>query len=368
MRIPPDASAALSSMPPTQLESAFQHLTAARLESLTSNMGVADADAFATLAVIMLRWRVYKVLDKRGAFGDVGAALQQHGWQAAVDSMRAQAGESKETIWNLVMEHEMTSYVPVQCQQCGQQVPDETQPGCTDEEVGISEDAPTDEERSLIRSGWYRGPRGPVVFVLKCPACGSSSRWFRSSAASVTLNPRRWGRLCGEQEDARSALAMHLGVPLRVALPLDWDHVWSEYLRDDGVSWAIREGSGDAPAANFAGRLDEGIGAWSSVLVIGSAAEPLHTCDATADYLACVPQGGRADASIASKMPRYRETVKAARADATGSATQAKSVNGHLVYVKAGMTPPQVTAVLRRAVEDHAGNKAWWTVPVDEQA
>ena len=143
----------------------------------------------------------------------------------------------------------------------------------------------------------------------------------------MTLRACRWGRLCGEQEDARSALASYLGVPLRVALPLDWDHVWSEYQQHDGQSsehqqqgaaagaasssssaaaaetiiaeqhgevrrewplevdgdgggevggeaggeegvWAIHEGKGDAPAANFAARLDEGIGAWSGVLLI----------------------------------------------------------------------------------------------------
>ena len=118
--------------------------------------------------------------------------------------------------------------------------------------------------------------------------CGSTSRWFRSSAAAVTINPQRWGRLCGEQEDARAALAAYLGVPLRTALPLDWDHVWSEYRTDaEEESWAIHEGVGDAPAANFAQRLEEGIGAWSVVLVI--AAEPEHCCDATDEYLACRP-------------------------------------------------------------------------------
>ena len=415
--------AAIATLPPAQLELAFQHLTAARLAALEASLGSQATDtAAATLAVVMLRWRVHRILDKRVTFGDVNAALEQHGWRTAIDEMKAQAGSSKEQLWEALMEHEMTAYVPVQCQACGHRVPDETTPGCSDKDVGISEVEPMEGERLLVRSGWYRGPRGPVVFSLKCPACSATSRWFRSSAASVTLNPARWGRLCGEQvgytsdlfelgrvclvfgshttsyfltclphtryflsriptsrsatnemngctptcatsgsmsaqEDARSALALHLGVPLRVALPLDWDHVWSEYRRDDGA-WAIREGAGDAPAANFAARLDEGIGAWSSVLVIGSADDPLLSADVTEEYLACTPDG-RADADIAAEMPRFMQTVQAARADATGSATQAKSVNGHLVYVKAGLTPAQVTAILRRAVEDH-GKRAWW--------
>ena len=50
-------------------------------------------------------------------------------------------------------------------------------------------------------------------------------------------------------------------------------------------------------------------------------------------------------------MPRYSERVAAARADATGQLTQARSVNGHLIYHKAGLSAEQVTAVLRRAVE-----------------
>ena len=45
----------------------------------------------------------------------------------------------------------------------------------------------------------------PVLKILPftegCPACQYTSRWFRSSHPEITLNPQRWGRLCGEQED-----------------------------------------------------------------------------------------------------------------------------------------------------------------------
>ena len=59
--------------------------------------------------------------------------------------------------------------------------------------------------------------------------------------------------------------------------------------------------------------------------------------------------------------PAYLWNVlrQAARSDAAGSTTQARSVNGHLVYSRAGFTPAQVTAVLRHAVEDF-GERAWW--------
>ena len=108
-------------------------------------------------------------------------------WSGAVEEMKASAAGSKEALWAQVMAHEMTAYVPVQCQSCGRRVPDETTPGNTDAEVGLSEAAPTAEEAPLVRGGWYRGPRGPVVFVLDCPACGARSRWFRSAAASAQV-------------------------------------------------------------------------------------------------------------------------------------------------------------------------------------
>ena len=282
------AFAAYHARDASALESSFQHLTAARLAALEEQLNLPRAEVAPLLATVLLRRIVHRVLGKHLAFGDVGAALTQHGLGETIEELRARAGGSREVLWRLVMAHPMTAYVPVQCRHCGHLVEDESHPGGTDADVGISEDAPTETEAPLVRAGWYRGPRGPVVvswhhlnlyqrhgmrggsmatdvwttyppfpsrlaqFVLDCPTCGSTSRWFRSSAAAVTLNPNRWGRLCGEQEDARTALAAHLGVPLRCAIPLDWDHVWSEFLCDDHATWTIHEGAGDAPAANFA--------------------------------------------------------------------------------------------------------------------
>ena len=196
-----------------------------------------------------------------------------------------------------------------------------------------------------------------VVFVLRCPACDKESRWFRSAAAQVTLNPNRWGRLCGEQEDLRAALAQYLGVPRRWAVPLDWDHVWSETQGEDAV-WVPNQGPGDAPAADFAARLDEGIGAWTHVLAISD--DPTLTADVSDEYLRCAADGagGRADAAHAADMPRFRRVVEEARGDATGRATQAKTCNGHVLR-RAGWTAAEVTAVLRKAVADY-GRKEWW--------
>ena len=92
-----------------------------------------------------------------------------------------------------------------------------------------------------------------MVFVYSCPDCGAESRWFRSSHPEVTLNPNRWGRLCGEQEDLKVWLAKFLGLRLRYVFPTDWDHVWTEVW--DGEAFQPLP-----PNHDFAVRLHEGIG------------------------------------------------------------------------------------------------------------
>ena len=162
-RIPADATAALAALPRERLERDLQHLTAPRLRALENDLGLAADVAAPLLATCVLRRLCHAVLDKRRTWGDVGAALEQHGLGDAIDELRRRAGGSREALWALLMEHEMTAYVPMQCQRCGHRVPDETSPGSTDAEVGISEDAPTDAEAPLVCGGWYRGPRGLVV-------------------------------------------------------------------------------------------------------------------------------------------------------------------------------------------------------------
>ncbi|CAK9018514.1 unnamed protein product [Durusdinium trenchii] len=164
-------------------------------------------------------------------------------------------------LWQRVEAHPIVEYVHVQCQNCGHQVPD-TFPA--DEDPNLSEEEPTDSEKPLVRAGWFRGPKGPVVFVYRCPSCGCTSRWFRSVHPEITLNPRRWGRLCGEQEDLKAWLAKYLSIPLRVCVPLDWDHVWTEVFNGD--RWVPL----DQNCLHFARRLHEGIGAWTHVLAIGT--------------------------------------------------------------------------------------------------
>ena len=155
----------------TSLDTAFQHLTAARLASLEAELAVPASEAAPLLATAVLRRITHRVLDKRASFGDVGAALAQHGWSGAIQAMRVSAAGSHEALWQQVMEHEMTAYVPVQCQACGQRVPDETTPGSTDAEVGLSEAIPTAVEEPLVRAGWYRPPRrAPARPPCRAPA------------------------------------------------------------------------------------------------------------------------------------------------------------------------------------------------------
>mmetsp|Transcript_14343 Transcript_14343/g.48265 ORF Transcript_14343/g.48265 Transcript_14343/m.48265 type:complete len:618 (+) Transcript_14343:80-1933(+) len=359
----------------TALERTFAHLTASALETLETDLGGRTPGTARTIGRALLRRKVHAVLDKSKGFGDVDAGLdielplamrsrclKQYGglppttWRDCLSRLEELSGGSREQLWSHVIAHPMTEYVPNQCQHCGHIVPDETTPGYTDAEVGISEVPPTASERPFVRGGYYRGARSAVVFLLQCPECGEQSRWFRSSAAQVVLNPNRWGRLCGEQEDLRAALARHLGVPLRAILPLDWDHVWSETRHEDDGAWAACQGPGDAPAANFAGRLDEGIGAWTRVVAVSADAE--ETLDVTEQYLSCRSAGGRADERLDSEMARYREVVGAARTDASGSATQAKTLNGHVLH-RAGFGREEVTRILRQAVADH-GMWGWW--------
>ena len=373
---------AMSAMHLKALERTFAHLNAPALETLETGLGGGTPATARVIGRALLRRKVHAVLDKRKGEGDVEAGLdivlphelrerclKQYGglppntWRDCLTRLQELSGDSREQLWSQIISHPMTEYVPNQCQHCGHVVPDETTPGRSDAEVGLTEVPPTASEQPFVRGGYYRGPRSAVVFLLRCPACGEQSRWFRSSAAQVILNPNRWGRLCGEQEDLRGALARHLRIPLRAILPVDWDHVWSEMRREADGEWVPCQGPGDAPAANFAGRLDEGIGAWTRVLAISADRE--QTADVTEDYLACCTVGGRADAALDKDMLRYRKVVDAAREDASGASTQAKTVNGH-VLLRAGFGSAEVTAILRRAVADH-GVRGWWEWEEEEE-
>ena len=75
------------------LDKAFQHLTCSVLGKLEAELSLSsDEEAAPLLATALLRRTAHRVLDKRGAWGDVGAALAQHGLESAVETMRASAG------------------------------------------------------------------------------------------------------------------------------------------------------------------------------------------------------------------------------------------------------------------------------------
>ena len=160
-------------------------------------------------------------------------------WHEELERLKRSASSGRDGgggvggLWRLVCDHPMTSYVPVQCMSCGLVVPDQYPPDRTDAEVGLEEVTPGGDELGL-RSGWFRGPREAVAFRLTCPDCRHVTHWYRSGHPRIILDPNGRGRLCGEQEDLRLVLAGYLNVPVRLVVPLDWDHVWTEY--DQGSS------------------------------------------------------------------------------------------------------------------------------------
>jgi predicted RNA-binding Zn-ribbon protein involved in translation (DUF1610 family) len=277
------------------------------------------------------------------------------------------ASRSLMKLWEDVLDHQMTSYVPMQCQSCGHVVPDDLRSTKTDEEIGLSEVDPTPDEAPYVRGGWFRGPRpSSKVLQLQCPACGSTTRWFRSRHPRIVLNPNKWGRLCGEQEDLRLDLASYLGVSIRTCLPLDWDHVWSEFsvaanreiatCSDDGQhhKWNLH----DDNDRNFVARLDEGIGSFTFVWAISP--NPDWCEDVTDSYLSCQNKEppGRAQDNFHLEMEQYRRLIDKARSDNTGSSTQARTVYGYAIH-RAGLTSDHITAEMKRAVKEY-GTQPWY--------
>jgi len=281
-------------------------------------------------------------------------------WYEALDQLKSLATIDgtldKGKLWRLILDHPRTAYIPVQCQQCGHIIRDQYPLQQTDEEVGIKEVPPTGTELEL-RAGWFRGPRKAVVFELTCPDCKHISRWYRSGHPKVLLNPNKWGRLCGDQEDLRLTLAEYLNIPVRLAVPLDWDHVWSEY-EEEGM-WKVQDGS----ARNFCRRLDEGIGSWTGVWALHR--NPDWCGDVTDEYLATQCNGGRADVRDDNKdnnsMERYEKIVRDAQNDASGNSTQAKTCYGYIL-ARAKLSRDDLTMELRQAARDY-GTKEWWQLP-----
>eukprot|EP00980_Cylindrotheca_fusiformis_P027358 scaffold20120_cov133-Cylindrotheca_fusiformis.AAC.4 len=352
------------------------------------------------LAQAIVRRIVHKCLDKYNNIHppeEVEKALQYHSlpenlqqelvqkyggpapetWFQAVNRLKELSTSDgvldKIQLWQLILDHPLTSYVPVQCQSCGQHVvSDVFSTAAEDEADGLSTEPPDGSEVGL-RGGWFRGRPHPAktVFRIQCPKCNHVSRWYRSGHPQIMLNPNNnWGRLCGEQEDLRLNLASYLGIPIRTCVPLDWDHVWSEYQQSNDPKqctqstndnkWAVLDDS----ARNFAVRLDEGIGSWSRVLAVSP--NPEWCGDVSAEYLSCHRSSsadGRADDVHAPNMKRYRTMVETATADPSGSSMQAKTCNGYVLH-RAGWTAESVTLEMKRAAGDY-GNQTWWQVAVD---
>ncbi len=305
-------------------------------------------------------------------WNNYGGSTPPATWWEALERLQELSEGDSIALWRLILDHPMTAYVPMQCQNCGHVVPDASSER-DDIDIGLSEvDPMVGEDLLEIRGGWFRGrPRAAKILQLDCPDCRSVTRWYRSSHPQIILNPNKWGRLCGEQEDLRLALAKCLGIQLRTCIPLDWDHVWSEYGTSTlkGVSppgsidWQVQDDS----AKNFAVRLDEGIGAWTGIL--GIHPNPTLCQDLTSEYLQCrktsangevFSHSGRAEVVHSAEMSRYSKIVKNARLDESGATTQAKTMVGHLLQ-QAGMTADDVTNELKRAALDY-GKKGWWEV------
>mmetsp|Transcript_11878 Transcript_11878/g.18226 ORF Transcript_11878/g.18226 Transcript_11878/m.18226 type:complete len:384 (-) Transcript_11878:225-1376(-) len=375
------ALAALYAQDPQSLDRSFQHLTPPALSDLDSKLAAADDSSSdgssKLLAKAVIRRMVHNCLDKFSSLSSletIEEALNYHElpkklqleleqryghrsrtWLEALQQLQKQSS-NKSDLWEMVLDHPMTAYVPMQCQFCGHIVPDNTIE--KDEEVGLSEEEPSGDELEL-RSGWFRGPRRAVIFVLDCPKCQSCSRWYRSGHPQVMLNPHRWGRLCGEQEDLRLNLAKYLEIPLRLCLPLDWDHIWSEFRdNDDDSEWQVS----DPNAKNFAARLDEGIGSWTGVWAIHP--DPNLCEDVTDTYLRCQQDGGHLDDSFQNNMERYRKMVQSSRqqlVDNHSTSTQAKSVNGYVLHRANFTTSSEITKEIRKAAADY-GIHPWWEI------
>jgi len=172
----------------------------------------------------------------------------------------------------------------------------------------------------------------------------------------------------------KAVLANYADITLRQSVPLDWDHTWSEYKTTTDTTeknpvWGVVDDS----ARNFAVRLNEGIGAWTRVLVISD--KPEWSGDVTDEYLRCSNNinsasnnddedvvNGRVDERHEHILMQYRTIIEESRMDATGKSTQKKTVNG-FVLEKAGMKTQDVTAVIQKAVSDFDAGQKWWDVP-----
>ncbi|OEU10450.1 hypothetical protein FRACYDRAFT_246844 [Fragilariopsis cylindrus CCMP1102] len=270
-------------------------------------------------------------------------------------------GYYKAMLWEHVLNHPITSYVPVQCQSCGHIIPDEynTDPinsnttaaaaatADADANIGLTEVEPTFEEQPFVRTGWFRGPRllKPKVFQLDCPKCKHVSRWYRSRSPQMILNPNRWGRLCGEQEDLRLDLANYLSI-------------------DEGIGSFTRIFA-ICPTPNDCGDITD-------VYFLKACR---HSYSHNKDHNQAVGDdnvNNNNNEVEEESMNRYYQIIDEARRDNTGSKTQSNTVNGYAIH-RSKLTATEVSKEIQNAVKDYYSddnnsnsnsnnNKAWYDI------
>ncbi|CAL1160570.1 unnamed protein product [Cladocopium goreaui] len=109
-------------------------------------------------------------------------------WLDAVKTFRRDADPVD--LWRQVEAHPIVEYVHVQCQSCGRRVPDNFP---AEEDPNLTEEEPTAAERPFIRAGWFRGPRGAVVFVYRCPECHAVRIHIAGAVCVVSKRTSRCG-------------------------------------------------------------------------------------------------------------------------------------------------------------------------------
>jgi hypothetical protein len=157
-------------------------------------------------------------------------------------------------------------------------------------------------------------------------------------------------------------LVPYLNISLRTVLPLDWDHVWSEFSSgsiNDVVQWDVQ----DPNERNFCCGLDEGIGSWTAVWEIHP--DPSLCQDIPEGYLSCTNSTGtfgRSEPQYETYLPRYQETVQTARQDSSGDRTQAGTICSFALHrAQMNCSSEQITTELQRAARD-VGAQEWWQV------
>jgi len=178
------------------------------------------------------------------------------------------------------------------------------------------------------------------VYVLDCADCGKKTRWWRSQAPEICLNPNNWGRRCGEQSDMKIWFAGYIGVGHRYVISVDNDHIWTESWNDD--------------AGHFVQGHVHGNG-WTDIVAIGSSlpgsgpGAEMASEHLTERYLTNLWPG--------DKNAPQRARVDVRRADETGSKTQLHTLVGY-ACARGGLDAAGVTAALRTAQRDYdAGRK-----------